>query len=575
MRVVAGERYKRISYQKSLDLFVITLCVGCLFFILLGTRPLLVPDGARYAEIAREMTATGDYITPHLNGVTYLEKPILIYWLVALAIKLGGLNLWSVRSVNGLLGLIGCLSTYLITRKLFGRLHGIFAAMILCTSLLYFSMVHIVNLDLGLTVFVALSLYAFLLSFKSPLQEASALYMYGGCACAGLAVLSKGLVGILFPGLIVCIWLVCHKNLRAVNTIVRHLPYLFILFLLIFLPWHILVGIRNPEFFYAYFVTQHFLRYTTTAIGHAEPIWFFIPILALGFYPWVVFLPQTLAETIAICWHKRKFYRTQSFFLIWTVTIFLFYSFSKSKLSSYILPILPPLAILTACYLVNALEKNKTLGIKWGLCILILISFAISCYVINYAHSHLAQNELLPRTILYLAAGVLFVGNSAALFLMHYGYLLAGTLSIIPTIMLSLLLALSTVPSLDMNTTRPFTNRLKPVLKAEDEVVSYRHYYQDLAFYLARRITVVAWRNEFSLGMQHHDTRQWLIGEKEFWTRWQSKRSLFVVTEDYDYQLMRKKHPNGHFTIISRHGTMVLLTNSPKRAQELALNISA
>src|SRR5580704_13305774 len=136
-----------------LDTLFLRLCIGALFFIFAGSRPLLAPDEGRYAEIAREMVNSGNYVTPYLNGIKYFEKPILFYWLGAGAIKLGGLNLWALRSINALLGLLGCVASYVCARKLYGRSTGILAALILATSTLFFVMTHMISLDLPVTVF--------------------------------------------------------------------------------------------------------------------------------------------------------------------------------------------------------------------------------------------------------------------------------------------------------------------------------------------------------------------------------------------------------------------------------------
>src|SRR5262249_22217637 len=154
-------------------------------FILLGTRPLFIPDEGRYAEIAREMATSGDYITPYLNGIKYFEKPPLFYWLGAAAIKIGGLNLWFIRSINAFLGLLGCLFTYITARKIYDRLTGLLAALILGTSLLYFVMVHMVSMDLTVTIFLTISLYFYLLG-SLAFERIRLFYFLGAAVAAAL-----------------------------------------------------------------------------------------------------------------------------------------------------------------------------------------------------------------------------------------------------------------------------------------------------------------------------------------------------------------------------------------------------
>ena len=211
-----------------LDIFFLLIVLGGLFFILLGSRPLFTPDEGRYAEIAREMVMRSDYVTPYLNGIKYFEKPILFYWLGAAAIKLGGLNLWSVRSINALLGLLGCLLTYVTARKLYDRMTGLLAAMILGTSVLYFVMAHMVSLDLPVTVFLTMSMYSFLLGSQEPRDRVRRFYLWGASTAAALAVLTKGLIGIVFPIMVISVWMAIMHEWRLLKKL--YLPSCLFIF---------------------------------------------------------------------------------------------------------------------------------------------------------------------------------------------------------------------------------------------------------------------------------------------------------------------------------------------------------
>jgi len=475
------------------DMVFLAVILGSLFFTLLGNRPLFVPDEGRYAEIAREMATSNDFITPHLNGVIYFEKPALFYWLGAIAFKVGGVNLWSIRCINALLGLLGCIGTYATARTLYGRRTGLLAAFILGTSLLYFVMTRMISLDLPVTVFIALSLYAFILGMQQPVGGKRRLFFYWATLSAALAVLTKGLIGIVFPLLTISAWLSLTQQWRIIRTF--YLPSCLFLFLLITLPWHTLLQLRHPEFFHFYFVEQHVLRYTYPAIGHNEPWWFFTPYLIGGFFPWIIFLPKAIRQTIQ---NKSTHHQMHAslFFLLWAAIIFIFFSFSKSKLIPYILPLFPPLAILTA----QAIATCSATFIR---------------------------------------------------------YLLVTTWSV--------LLGLTVVmPHLDTRTIQPLAALIKPQLNPNDEVITYHQYYQDLPFYLERRVSILNWQNELQFGMQHQDTHEWMIDDRAFLERWQSKRRVFVIMSQQEFGELQKKHPEiTPMTVIGQTNSNILLSNTP------------
>lgn len=540
------------------DVLFLTLAMGLLFFIMLGSRPLFVPDEGRYAEIAREMAVRGDYVTPYLNGIKYFEKPALFYWLGAAVIKLTGPSITAVRSINAVLAILGCLLTYLAGRKLYGRAAGMIASIILGTSSLYFVMAHMVSLDLPVSVFLAASLYGFLFAVMEPENKNSRLYLYGAAAAAALAVLTKGLIGAVFPAMIAAAWLTIVGEWRQL----KRLPVFsaFLVFLCIAAPWHMLVMYRNPEFFHFYFIEQHFLRYTSMDVGHYQPAWFFIPTLLAGFFPWIVFLPQALAASMPRQLRDRHQYASELFLIIWAMLIFVFFSFSKSKLIPYILPIMPALALLTGRYLADRL-KAPSRGLIMGYAGLFLCSAIIAYLLWNIS---ITVSHPLNATI-YLRASTLplVAGAFCSLLFARQSPRLALTTAMISAAMF-LMITQGAIRFIDTRTVRPLAVTLKPLLQPHDEVMTYNQYFQDLPFYLERQVSILNWRNELTYGMQHQDTRAWMIDNDQFWSRWKKRNHrIFMIMSKEEFKLFHQRYPDESIIIISETPSNVLVTNLP------------
>lgn len=540
------------------DIIFLSLLIGLFFWLGLGARPLFVPDEGRYAEIAREMIVRHDYVTPYLNGIKYFEKPPFFYWMEVAAIKIGGLNLWSIRSVNAFLALFGCVITYTTARSIYNRSTGLVAAFILATSCLYFVMTHMVSLDLPVTVFLSATLYAFILGTRHRQLKIAHRYFILAAAMAAIAVLTKGLIGIVFPGMIATVWLVTNNQWR----VLKRIPFIscIIVFLIIAAPWHYLVGQRNPEFFYFYFVEQHILRYTNMEIGHYQPAWFFIPTLIVGFFPWIVFLPQAIIKQWPGVWKSKTTTSADVFFMLWAAIVFVFFSFSKSKLIPYILPVFPPIAILTAHYLTMAMKHKPSPGVKAGLCVLVIFATYIGYMFIKFSHSEGLPNPAEAYYWLSKAAAILIIGSVIATY-----YAWRNTCHAVIALVITSLLFLATlftaIPAIDTRTILPLATTLKPLLKPNDIVVTYDQYYQDLPFYLERTVSVLNWRNELTFGMEHQDNHDWLINDATLLQQWQSKRRVFIVMSLTEYEGFKHDKRIHNIHVIDKTTKNILISN--------------
>jgi 4-amino-4-deoxy-L-arabinose transferase-like glycosyltransferase len=341
-------------HKSKLLVWGLLLAFCIVWFYGLGARTLVPTDEGRYAEMAREMVTTNDWITPRLNGIKYFEKPPLQDWMNALTFKLFGLGEWQARLWTGLCGLLGIALVAHAGRRIFGERVGFTAAVVLASSFFWAALGHINTLDMGLAGMMTLALCGLLLAQRN---DASArerrnwmLVCWAGMA---LAVLSKGLIGIVLPGAVLVLYTVIARDWAIWKRL--HAGPGLLVFFAITAPWFVMVSLANPEFPYFFFIHEHLQRFTSKIHNRAGPWYYFIPILLLGIFPWLGVLAQSL-------WNGRRDetsgFQPKKMLLIWSGFIFFFFSISGSKLPSYILPIFPALALLIACHLEQASHKS-------------------------------------------------------------------------------------------------------------------------------------------------------------------------------------------------------------------------
>lgn len=571
------------------DILLITLILSIVYGVFLGTRPLMAPDEGRYAEIAREMVSMGNYLTPHLNGITYFEKPPLFYWIERTAIQWFGLNQWSLRLFPALIGIFGCLAVYGASRKLYNRTCGLLASLILGSSMLYATMSHFINPDLTLTVCLSLCLLCFILGTRN-LQAKH--YFWGMYGFAALATLTKGLIGLIFPGMIIFVWLALFNHWRQLKHYC--IPSGILLFLVITLPWHLAVQIKNPEFFQFYFIDQHFLRYLTDYSQRKQPIWFFPLAVIIGFSPWICFfltsirLPQRRwFNTLKSIWQQRHQHEITIFFVIWFIVILLFFTLSQSLLFSYALPTLPPLAILLAYRFTPYWQPLCRPGKKPG-SMAQEAKLSPPCEVDRCIHAGTTPDLIKLGFIFFTLAGLTL--GLAGLIVVHpesvgpfhktYWYIslaLLAASSLLPTIayklwgfkagFITLFTGISlcyaslnlSYPTIDHRSIKPLALVLRPLLTPSTEVAAYHRYYQDLPVYLERTVTVVNYQGELAFGMQHQDTHAWMLDEASFWKHWQNSPQMYMIMNLKEYKIKKDIYP--YLYPLAKTPQNILVTN--------------
>ncbi|CAM2193187.1 4-amino-4-deoxy-L-arabinose transferase [Paraburkholderia kururiensis] len=333
--------------RTTILLLVVALAV--IWFVPLGWRHLLPSDEGRYAEMAREMFLTGDWITPRYNGYKYFEKPPLQTWANALTFAAFGIGEWQARLYTALAGFAGVLLIGFTGARVFNAAAGVFGALVLATSPYWNLMGHFNTLDMGLSLWMELTLCALLLAQRPGLPRNQARLWMGLCwAAMGLAVLSKGLVGLILPGAVLVLYTLVSRDWALWRRL--YIVSGLVVFLAIVLPWFVLVQDRNPEFFNFFFIVQQFRRYLTPEQNRPGAFYYFVPVLLVGFLPWLSVAGQSLRHALRLPRQPNGF-SPVLMMVVWTAFIFLFFSASHSKLLSYTLPIAPPIALMIGLYL--------------------------------------------------------------------------------------------------------------------------------------------------------------------------------------------------------------------------------
>lgn len=565
-----------VSYQKMhrnwlTDIIGLAILFTLFYSLWLGSYPLFTPDEGRYSEVAREMIVSHDYITPRVNGVAFLDKPILYYWLQAIAIHLFGLKEWALRLFPALIGIFGCLITYLCGRQLFDRRTGLLSAVILATSPLYFVGAHYADLNLEVAVFISCSLLFFITGIKLT-HSLRSLSLFAAYLFASLAFLTKGLIGLAFPCMITGSFILLLWRFELLKKV--HLLKGLLFFCILVGPWYVLVQKANPEFLHYFFVTQQIGRFLSAdSFNNKTPFWFYAPIVFIGFFPWVIFLAQSLFYHLRNIYQSRHDYLTELFLLLWLGMTFIFFSIPQSKTIGYIFPLFPALALLVGSYLTRQWEKAKQFNIYLSIVCLILLSSLFTFLLLMLPiYKWLA---LPPEFMPFLKKIALILMSNAviACFLIKKETLLP--LYALCTLCSTLFLLTLTVGATHLNqsSAKPLALHLKTLLQPQDEVVNYFKYYQDIPLYLEKKITIVAnwnapdiatkdnWMRELWYGMQFQKTDDWLINENTFWERWKSNKRLFVfVNANYFNQF--KSHKN-HYFYIGKYKDIILVSNQP------------
>jgi 4-amino-4-deoxy-L-arabinose transferase-like glycosyltransferase len=455
-----------------------------ILFANLGGAALFDPDEGRNAEKAREILLLNDWVTPHHNFLPTLDKPMFFYWPVAFSFKLFGFTEGAARLPSALAGLGCVILVYLFAHRQWGLREALWSSLILVTSLGFFVFARVVIFDMSLTFFLTLALVSFYAAAHAQAPRSGLLHSTVMYAALGAGTLIKGAVAIVVPGMVIFSYLLLTRQWFISSRLRPDRGVL--IYCAIVIPWYLWSEAKNPGYLSYFLWEEHFARYLTAEFERSRVWYYFIVVVAAGFFPWSMLLPLTIADI----WRK-KYQDPCRFLALWALLPFIFFSLSKSQLPQYILPIFPALALVTGRFLAERLSSASGLRfilIPWvvvvGVVLYLFVGAAWPNLSVRYLRTAVAQN-LLSLT----ACGVLLV-VILGIFLRGYrgniwrGWGAVYLFTAAGLALFFVVLGQLTATVSRERSSRPLAQASAPFISPGDRVAFYDTYLPGMAFYL-------------------------------------------------------------------------------------------
>ncbi len=522
--------------RRTWVVFAAVFCLaGFLLMFRLGERSLRNPDEGRYAEIAREVLQSGDWVKPTLYGVGYFRKPVLFYWLVAASFKTLGASEFSARLVPALFGLFGVVSAFFFCRRFFGRETAIFASAMLATNFWYLQIARYLVIDAVFSFFVVGALLCFYLSY-SP-GPANGRWFAASCFLLGLAFMTKGFLALVLVVAPVGLYLLMTGSLAKEFRPGRLLTGALVFFC-VAVPWYWMMELREPGFVLYFLGHENFKRFVSREYEHQEPWFYYLIVLPLTLLPWSLYL-RPLREAFSDM--RREERRDPRLFLVTAaLTMLLFFSLSSSKLPTYIVPCVPLLLMVFAegwrRWTAQAPRLGRgemaavSLAVLAGILTMIGGSWVVTRHPQKFTPRLAADLQILGGGVL---AGAVFClrslkrGSSNRFF-----YALVFSMAALSLLFTPLIEHMN-----DAYTTKPFAEYLKKNLTPTDEVFIYDYPgpFYDFSFYLQRDVRMVGLEGEF----KHFEDREAAgvsVPKEQFLDWLRQKKSLYCLIRRSDFQ---------------------------------------
>ena len=530
-----------VSASKSRWVAGAFLICALTWFAGLEYRGLFTPDEGRYADIAREMLDSNDWVTPRVNGIKYLEKPPLQYWATAGAFAVLGVDEWTARLWPAYTGFLGIALMAFAGFRLAPRSPWLPTALMAAGCWGYFLGAQFLTLDMGLTFFLTVAMLAFLLSRRAGIASSAErgwmILAWAGMACA---VLSKGIVGIVIPALALLVYVALERDPSPLKRL--HWAPGLAAFAAIAVPWFVLAQQRNPEFFHFFFVQEHFERYLLPDHHRPGPWWYFVPVLLVGLLPWTPSIPAALARA----WKAPAGpgFKLDRFLVIWAGVVVVFFSVSHSKLPGYVLPAVPAILLLFARHypaLSEPLRRAPAFACVASGIALTLLAAALP--VVSALLSWTGFDA--EYSIWILAAGLILSAAGFAALLLLRRSLQEASLAVLGLgSLLAVQIALSGTHVLDEHYS---SERIMEALVGdklrfprEPPFYSVASFDQSVPFYLGRPVTLVGYKDELAPGIAA-EPGKYVASVEEFRGRWDGHGEAFAIMTPHFYEKLKEQ----------------------------------
>jgi 4-amino-4-deoxy-L-arabinose transferase-like glycosyltransferase len=528
-------------HQDVVFLSILILLCLILFFTLLGIRPLWDVDEGMHAATSKDMILSGDWITPQFNGENFYDKPVLFNWLAAISFLLFGFTEFAARLPAAVLG-TGCVvATYFIGKRMHSPLVGLLGGSILATSVEFIVLSRVVVHDIALAFFITLALYFFFRGYTDPSHRKYVWFLF--YVSLGFAVLAKGPIGVLLPGLILFLFLLVKRRWDIIKKM--QIGWGILIFLSIAGPWYGLIILENQDYAGYFFIQQNLAYFFSGESRHPEPFYYYIPILVGGFFPWFLFLPTAIYRILS-----KGFASINDgtlLLLIWFGAVFIFFSTASSKLSTYILPLFPAISLLVAKLwndmMSTPANESFRKGMLYPLAFLLILTSAAMVYLLINPLEVLMVNYGIEAIRINIIGAIMVACTGLTFFFFvkrHYKWSFA---TITGTVVLGIFLfLLLIVPYINpFRSTKGLAERLDTLLPAGEQLTFF-HRLQDTALFYTDRKAAILW------------------GDKALRNYLASEKRVFCVMEKKYFDALEKILPSAH--VWGREGDKVLISNT-------------